>query len=47
MIQYGGAVLEKDQAILFGLRLVLNHLSVFESIIIALQGYTASRSFPS
>jgi len=32
MIQYGVAVLEKDPAILCGLRLVLNHLGGSESI---------------
>jgi hypothetical protein len=32
MIQYGVAVLEKDPAILYGLRLVLNHLGGSESI---------------
>ena len=32
MIQYGVAVLEKDPAILFGLRLVLNHLGGSESV---------------
>ncbi len=44
MIQHGVAALEKDQAILCGLRLVLNHLGVSESINIALQGHTTSRN---
>ena len=39
MTQYGVAVLEKDPAILFGLRLVLNHLGGYEFINITWQGY--------
>jgi hypothetical protein len=39
MIQYGVAALEKDPAILCGLRLVLNHLGGSESISIILQEY--------
>ena len=39
MIQYGVAVLEKDPAILCGLRLVLNHLGGSESINTALTEY--------
>jgi hypothetical protein len=46
MIQNGVAALEKDQAILCGLRLDLNHLGASEFINIALQGYTTSRNFP-
>ena len=44
MIQYGVAVLEKDPAILFGLRLVLNHLGGSEYINIAAQEHYSSNS---
>jgi len=39
MIQYGVAVLDKDRAILFGLRLILNHLGGSDSVNIALLEY--------
>ena len=42
MIQYGVAALEKDPAILCGLRLVLNHLGGSESINITLPEYSDS-----
>jgi hypothetical protein len=43
MIQYSVAVLEKDQAISCGLRLVLNHLACSESFNNTLLGHIASK----
>ena len=42
--QYGVAVLEKDQAILFGLRLVLDHLGTSEPVIVTLKEHSIERS---
>jgi len=42
MIQFGVAVLEKDAAIICGLRLVLNHPGGSESINITFQEYQSS-----
>ena len=39
MVQYGVAALEKDPAILCGLRLVLDHLGGSESVNITLKEY--------
>ncbi len=44
MIQYGAAALEKDPAILCGLRLVLNHLGGSEYFNIILPEYQGSES---